>query len=134
MLIGCISGTVAGVAPARDALVLPFNGALANEAACDVLQMVLGYAAPELSVRPLVSAIYSGNNTVDTHVQNDACHVGAGIRFQVEHRSNLIGAHGTVGSLVRRMCVLCEIDPPAPETLSGNTPVGASTGTEKLTD
>lgn len=30
--------------------------------------------------------------------------------------------------------MVCEIDPLVPETLSGNTPVGASTGTEKLTD
>ena len=32
-----------GGAPKRDALVSPFNGVLANQAACDVLQMVLGY-------------------------------------------------------------------------------------------
>jgi len=30
--------------PKREALVSPFNGVLANQAACDVLQLVLGYA------------------------------------------------------------------------------------------
>jgi hypothetical protein len=30
-------------APTREALVSPFNGVLANQAACDVLQMILCY-------------------------------------------------------------------------------------------
>lgn len=44
-------------APSRDALVSPFNGVLANQAACDVLQMVLGYA-PSRAV--VVYKMYDG--------------------------------------------------------------------------
>jgi len=46
-----------GGAPARDALVSPFNGVLANQAACDVLQMVLGYTRSGAAV---VYKMYDG--------------------------------------------------------------------------
>lgn len=65
--------------PKREVLVAGFNGVLANQAACDVLQMVLGYVAPSSCVVYKMYDGFAGTLTDWEVSRRDDCHHCSGI-------------------------------------------------------